>query len=202
MKRGFSLVELIVVIAIIAILAAIAVPSFVNYKQRVAISSMMASLEQFHNDYEKYFQTHGYYPTSAQLGFTTDFTGVNVFVQPGDPYPLNTRDLFLFDAMNSYPPNPPCGLGSVQYAFPMGDPAIGYPLGNGGLGGFEIYFTNDRANGATPGVIKKYCFYEIIDYATGDPVPGNLIPGCINHQDPAYDDFINTQWNIVPPNCI
>ena len=43
-KRGFSLVELIVVIAIIAILAAIAMPLYSNYKERTAIIDSIAKI--------------------------------------------------------------------------------------------------------------------------------------------------------------
>lgn len=42
-RRGFTLIELMIVVAIIAVLAAIAVLSFISYRQKSAIASAVAS---------------------------------------------------------------------------------------------------------------------------------------------------------------
>ena len=56
MKKGFTLIELMIVIAIIAILAAIAVPSFGRMKDKAAVQSAARSVEGLKYALEVYEQ--------------------------------------------------------------------------------------------------------------------------------------------------
>lgn len=45
-KKGFTLVEIMIVVAIIGLLAAIAIPNFVRARERAVINSCVANLRQ------------------------------------------------------------------------------------------------------------------------------------------------------------
>ncbi|HDX1192230.1 TPA: prepilin peptidase-dependent pilin [Pasteurella multocida] len=51
-KKGFTLIELMIVIAIIAILATIAVPSYQNYTKKAAISELLQAAAPYRAEVE------------------------------------------------------------------------------------------------------------------------------------------------------
>jgi|YelNatPaOPRAMG01_1025707.scaffolds.fasta_scaffold06066_10 prepilin-type N-terminal cleavage/methylation domain-containing protein len=61
-KKGFTLVELLVVVAIIAILVAIALPSFFSYKKRVYNAAAKSDLRHFKAAMEWYYADKFEYP--------------------------------------------------------------------------------------------------------------------------------------------
>ncbi len=53
MKKGFTLVEIMIVVAIIAILAAVAIPNFVKYRKSSQATACVSNLKQIQAAYEQ-----------------------------------------------------------------------------------------------------------------------------------------------------
>lgn len=51
-KKGFTLIELMIVIAIVAILATIAIPSYQNYTRKAAISELLQGASPYRSEVE------------------------------------------------------------------------------------------------------------------------------------------------------
>lgn len=62
-KKGFTLVELLVVVAIIGILAAIAIPQFAAYRTRAYNSASQSDLRNFKTAMESVYADNQKYPS-------------------------------------------------------------------------------------------------------------------------------------------
>jgi len=69
--QGFTLIELLVVMIIIGILAAIAIPVFLNQRQKAVDSSIKSDLRTVANSVETFSVDSQAYPTSAQFTAST-----------------------------------------------------------------------------------------------------------------------------------
>ncbi len=61
-KKGFTLIELMIVIAIIGILAAIAIPQFAAYRQKSYNSAAQSDLRNVKTNLEAFYADYQAYP--------------------------------------------------------------------------------------------------------------------------------------------
>ncbi|RLB10772.1 MAG: pilus assembly protein [Deltaproteobacteria bacterium] len=61
-KKGFTLIELMIVIAIIGILAAIAIPQFAKYRTRAYNAAALSDLKNFQTEMESQYSDNQEYP--------------------------------------------------------------------------------------------------------------------------------------------
>lgn len=68
-RRGFSLIELLIVIAIILIIITIAVPNLTKARMHAQETAAIAAIKTIHTAQVQYYSTYGKYATSlAELG--------------------------------------------------------------------------------------------------------------------------------------
>ena len=71
-RKGFTLIELMIVIAIIIILAAIAIPNYLKMTQRARKARVASDFETLATALEAYATDWGFYPTDANAGAVAD----------------------------------------------------------------------------------------------------------------------------------
>jgi type IV pilus assembly protein PilA len=109
MKKGFTLIELMIVVAIIGILAMIAIPNFIKFQCRAKQSEAKSNLKALFQAQKSYFAEYDEYSELNTIGFAPE---------PGNRYtycntPANCRGCEL--GIDSGFPRAMCnGVGAVE----------------------------------------------------------------------------------------
>src|SRR5687767_13455519 len=73
LKKGFTLIELMIVVAIIGILAAIAIPNFIRFQARSKQGEAKANLKSLFTSQKSFYQEHdGYRTNIKEIGFAPE----------------------------------------------------------------------------------------------------------------------------------
>lgn len=64
-RKGFTLIEILIVVVILGILAAIVVPQFTNAADEASISSARTQLQSMRSQIELFYSQNGAYPTAT-----------------------------------------------------------------------------------------------------------------------------------------
>ncbi|ACV09000.1 prepilin-type N-terminal cleavage/methylation domain-containing protein [Jonesia denitrificans] len=91
-EKGFTLIELLVVIIIIGILAAIAIPVFMNQRQKAVDSSVRSDLRTLATQVEDFWVENQAYPTDQTefdaMGVATSTGNTFVYTNDGQSYTI------------------------------------------------------------------------------------------------------------------
>jgi len=102
-KKGFTLVEIMIVVAIIAILAAVAIPNFINYRKQSQATACINNLKQIQSAKEQALMAG---KTAAAL---TDLVGNDKYIKTNPTCP--TKGSYTIGDATT---DPTCSIGETQ----------------------------------------------------------------------------------------
>lgn len=78
-RRGFTLIELMIVVAIVAILAAVAIPNFLRYQAKSRQSEARANLGGIFVAETAYYSEHATYGLLSEVGFVSSYAAARIY---------------------------------------------------------------------------------------------------------------------------
>ena len=153
-KKGFTLVEILIVVIILGILAAIVIPQFSQASTEARISSLKTNLQTIRSQLLLYKMQHTgeAYPSVANLTQMTNCTDMAGAVNAVVPTNVPTTACPLGPYLQTVPVNPITGLNTVRIttAVFVGDETAGWVL-NSTTGEFRADLLNAKVtpDGAT-----------------------------------------------------
>ena len=89
-KRGFTLIELMIVVAIVGVLAAIAIPAYLDFVKRARMSEVISTFDAIATGANEYYSALSYYPSASyganNLAFFPEEYATIVLNDLSDPY--------------------------------------------------------------------------------------------------------------------
>jgi len=80
-KKGFTLIELMIVVAIVGILAAIAIPAYLDYTVKSKLTEVSAAMDALAQSASEYHASAGYFPPAND-----PYDNVNAFASVSRDY--------------------------------------------------------------------------------------------------------------------
>jgi general secretion pathway protein G len=156
-KRGFTLVEILIVVIILGILAAIVIPQFTNASQDARKNSLTSQLQTIRSQLELYKMQHQ--DKSPALLFVDNSTDWSQLTGKTDKNGTTTGSLDFGPYLQQTPANPLNGFSKVNVG--TTDPTFGASGGSATAGaGYGYYINSSNGKGWACSATGGYVYDE------------------------------------------